>query len=69
MKHFFLLGKKYSMNPLDVVNILLLLIVGNCNCIYLKKNRHLKGTNEKKKKTEMENTQNRALKYKVQGTK
>ena len=35
----------------------------------LMKNRHLKGTNEKKKKTEMENTQNRALKYKVQGTK
>ena len=66
MKHFFLLGKKYSMKPLDVLNILLLLIVGNCNCIYLKKNRHLKGTNEKKKKTEMENTQNRALKYKVQ---
>ena len=69
LKHFVLLGKKYSMKPLDVLNILLLLIVGNCNCIYLQKNRHLKGTNEKKKKTEMENTQNRALKYKVQGTK
>ena len=38
------------MKPLDVLNILLLLIVGNCNCIYLQKNRHLKGTNEKKKK-------------------
>ena len=48
------------MKPLDVLNILLLLKVGNCNCIYLQKNSHLKGTNEKKIKTEMENTQNRA---------
>ena len=53
------------MKPLDVLTILFLLIVGNCNCIYLKKNRHLKGTNEKKKKTETENTQNRALTHKV----
>ena len=36
------------MKPLDVLNIMLLLIVGNCYCIYLQK-----GTNE------MENTQNK----------
>ena len=61
------MGKKYSMKPLDVLNILLLLIVGNCYCIYLQKNRHLKGTNEKKKKNRDGKHTEQSLK--VQGTR